>query len=166
MNRFFLVALALCFAPTPAFGQEEPEAPVAVEESAEAPEAASEEPEAPAEAEETGEEIAADFNEAAEDVSSLVKALESKNWPVGAGFVLMLLVFMANKAGLKDKVGKQAVPAVAIGLAVAASCGIALSSGVAMSTALAQGLAAGLAAIGSWEALFKLFLKKDSATES
>lgn len=162
MNPFFLVPLIFALGSTPAFAQEEAEAPAAVEESAEAPEAASEESEAPAEPEEATEEIPADFNEAAEDVSSLVKALESKNWPVFAGFILMLLVFVANKAGLKDKVGKKAVPAVAIGLAVAASCGIALSSGVPLSTALAQGLAAGLAAIGSWEALFKLFLKNDA----
>ena len=138
----------------PAYAQEEAPATEEAAPEAEAPEAA------PAEetAEETAEEIPTDFNEAAEDAEELVHAIEGKQWPLAVGFILMLVVFTLNKVGLKDKVGAKAVPWVALGLAVASTVGVALSSGVAVSTAVIQGVTAGLAAIGSWEGLFKHIL--------
>jgi len=133
----------------PAYAQEE--APAVEKAAPEAPEAAPAEEAAP-------EAIPEDFNEAAEDAEELVHAIESKQWPLAIGFILMLVVFAMNKVGLKDKVGAKAVPWVALGLAVASTVGVALSSGVAVSTAVIQGLTAGLAAIGSWEGLFKHIL--------
>tara|TARA_Y100000034_G_scaffold133455_1_gene198955 strand:- start:995 stop:1474 length:480 start_codon:yes stop_codon:yes gene_type:complete len=152
--RFAPFALAfLCLAP-PALADDA----VAVEAPA-VEEAIEEAPAAPEEEEEVEEEaIPDDFNEAAEDAADLAHAIESKNWPLAIGFILMLVVFGANKFGLKDKVGSKAVPWVALGLAVASTVGVALSSGVAVSTAVIQGLTAGLAAIGSWEGLFKHIL--------
>lgn len=132
----------------PAYAQEE--APAVEEAAPEAPEAAP--------TEEAAEAVPDDFNEAAEDAEELVHAIESKQWPLAIGFILMLVVFAMNKVGLKDKVGAKAVPWVALGLAVASTVGVALASGVAVSTAVIQGLTAGLAAIGSWEGLFKHIL--------
>ena len=70
----------------------------------------------------------------------------------------MLLVFVANKFGLKDKVGAKAIPWVSLVIGVFATSGMALASGVAVTEALIQGLSAGLAAVGSWETLFKHIL--------
>lgn len=105
------------------------------------------------------------FDEAVEDVSALVNAVESKNWPVAAGVFFMLLTFLANKFGLKDKVGAAKLPWAVMGLSIIGTLGIALAGGVAIPTALVQGLTAGLAAIGSWEAFFKLALKKKTTGE-
>ena len=103
-------------------------------------------------------EVPEDFNEAVETTSDLVKAVQAKNWPVVAGLILMMLVFLANKFGLKDKVGAKVVPWVALGVGVATTTGLALVSGTAVPDAIWQGLAAGLAAVGSWETVFKHML--------
>ena len=109
-------------------------------------------------------EVPEDYNQAVETVSALVKAIQSKNWPVVAGLILMLLVFVANKFGLKDKVGAKAIPWVSLVIGVFATSGMALASGVAVTEALIQGLSAGLAAVGSWETLFKHILGGSSAS--
>ena len=115
-------------------------------------------------AEEKKAEVPEDYNEAVETVSALVKAIQSKNWPVVAGLILMILVFVANKFGLKDKVGAKAIPWVSLIIGVFATSGMALASGVAVTEALIQGLSAGLAAVGSWETLFKHILGGSSAS--
>ena len=107
--------------------------------------------------------VAEDYNQAVDQVTTLVKAIQSKNWPVVAGIILMLLVFVANKFGLKNKVGAKAIPWVSLIIGVLATSGIALASGVAVTEALIQGLGAGLAAVGSWETLFKHILGGSSA---
>lgn len=117
-------------------------------------------------AEEKKAEVPEDYNEAVATVSALVKAIQSKNWPVVAGLILMLLVFIANKFGLKDKVGAKAIPWVSLVIGVFATSGMALASGVAVTEALIQGLSAGLAAVGSWETLFKHILGGSSSEES
>ena len=99
-----------------------------------------------------------DYNEAAETVSLLVKAVQNKNWALVIGLLLTLLVFVANKFGLKDKVGSKAVPWVATGLATATSLGISLANGLPVTDAVSQGVLAGLTAIGGWEMLFKHIL--------
>ena len=78
---------------------------------------------------------------------------------------MMLLVFVANKFGLKDKVGSKAVPWVVMGLSVASVSGAALASGLAVAESLVQGVLAGVAAIGGWELLFKHILVKKPAAE-
>ena len=117
-------------------------------------------------AEEKKAEVPEDYNEAVATVSALVKAIQSKNWPVVAGLILMLLVFIANKFGLKDKVGAKAIPWVSLVIGVFATSGMALVSGVAVTEALIQGLSAGLAAVGAWETLFKHILGGSSSEES
>ena len=102
--------------------------------------------------------VAEDYNQAVDQVTVLVKAIQSKNWPVVAGIILMLLVFVANKFGLKNKVGAKAIPWISLIIGVFATSGMALASGIAVTDALIQGMGAGLAAVGSWETLFKHIL--------
>ncbi len=146
------------------------EAPVEVVEVVEADEESEEAPEEEGEAEESEAEDAEEavpesFDEAVDDVSLTLQAIESKNWPVAAGFILMLLVFVGNKFGLKDKVGPKRVPLVALVVALLGTTGAGLAMGVPLWTAVAQGMSAGLAAIGSWEVLFKSLLNKEEAAE-
>jgi len=161
--RTLLTALCFFFAP-PVYADDPPEAPAAEAEAAEeevaAEEATPAEEEAAEEAASSEEEVPDDITEAAEDVSLLVKAVKDKNWALALGFLLMLLVFVANKFGLKDRVGSTAVPWVATGVAVAATVGAALATGVALADAAVQGLLAGVVAIGGWEMLFKHLLQK------
>jgi len=102
-----------------------------------------------------------------DDVSMLVDALQSKNWALVFGILLSLLVSIANKFGLKDKVGSKALPWVTSGTAVAGAVGAALLSGFPVMEALSQGLVAGVAAIGGWEMILKHFLapKKSEAAD-
>lgn len=103
-------------------------------------------------------EVPADYNEAAETVSLLVKAVQDKNWALVIGLLLTLLVFVANKFGLREKVGAKAVPWVATGLATAAALGVSLANGLPVADAISQGVLAGLTAIGGWEMIFKHLL--------
>lgn len=103
-------------------------------------------------------EVPEDYNEAAETVSLLVKAVQDKNWALAIGLLLTLLVFVANKFGLREKVGAKAVPWVATGLATAAALGVSFANGLPVSDAISQGILAGLTAIGGWEMIFKHFL--------
>lgn len=104
------------------------------------------------------EKIAETDMEAVEDAVALWKAIESQDWPLAGGFFVMLLVFIFNRFGLKDKIGAKAIPYVSIALGVLSAIGIALASGGSIAAALEAGVLAGLAAIGSWEAVFKKFL--------
>lgn len=162
--RTLLTALCFCLS-APVYAADPPEAP-ASEAEAPADEGAAEEA-APAEegaaskeATPSEEEVPDDITEAAEDVSMLVKAVKDKDWALALGFLLMLFVFVANKFGLKDRVGSSAVPWVATGVAVTAAVGVALATGVALAEAAVQGLLAGVVAIGGWEMLFKHLLQK------
>ena len=74
----------------------------------------------------------------------------------------MILVYVFNRFGLKDKIGTKAIPYVSIALGVIAAIGVALASGGSIPAALAAGVTAGLAAIGSWEAVFKKVLGAES----
>lgn len=104
------------------------------------------------------EEVPKDFNEAAETVSLLVTAVQDKNWTLVIGLLLTLVVFVANKFGLKDKVGGKYVPVVAVLLGTMTTTGLALVSGIAVTSAITQGIVAGMVSIGGWEVLFKHFL--------
>jgi uncharacterized membrane protein len=90
-----------------------------------------------------------------QDVSMLVSAIQSQNWPLAIGLGLSVMVAFANKFGLKNAVGDKAVPWVTMGLAVAGTVGMAMVAGSPVDAALAQGVLAGVAAIGGWELLLK-----------
>ena len=172
--RHFLTLLVLMLGlsvPTAAFA-EEPAAAEATEEAAPASDEAApagDEAAAPAAGEDEAagdEEVPDTLDDAADDISLLVKAVQDKNWSLALGFLLMLLVMLANKFGLKDKVGSKAVPWVAMGLAVAATSGIGLANGLALMDAGMQGVLAGVAAIGGWELLFKHILQSKPAADA
>jgi hypothetical protein len=122
---------------------------------------------APAETDDAaeGDAVPDTLDEAAESVSLLIKAVQDKNWALAVGFLMMLLVFVANKFGLKDKVGGKAIPWVVLGLSVASVSGAALASGLAVAESIVQGVLAGVAAIGGWELVFKHILTKKPAAE-
>jgi len=104
--------------------------------------------------------------EAIKDAYALWKAIESQDWSLAGGLFIMLLVYVFNRFGLKDKIGGKAIPFVSLALGVLTAIGIALASGGSLPAALEAGVLAGLAAIGSWEVLFKKVLGGSSeATE-
>lgn len=124
-----------------------------------------------AEATEATEEVVAETipttdQEAVEDALALWKALNSQDWPLAIGFLVMILVYIANRFGLKDKIGKKAIPYVSLAIGVLAAVGVALASGSSVAVALEAGVLAGLAAVGSWEVLFKKILGSSEAPAS
>lgn len=148
---------------------EEPASAEETEEVAPIPVEKVEEIEGPKEAKEDSkekEEIPTSDKEAIEDAVELYKAVESKNWPLASGFLVMLLVYAFNRFGLKDKIGSKAIPWVSLVLGVLSSVGVALASGSPLSAALAAGVTAGLAAIGSWETVFKNLLSTKNVADS
>jgi hypothetical protein len=160
MRHFFLILLLLCSSPV-AFADDVPVATPEVAE-AEAPAAA---PEATPKTESAeAEEVPASYDDAADSVGFLVKAVQDKNWTLALGLMLTLMVFLANKIGLKDRIGSKAVPWVATALAMSATSGIALVAGISVSEALVQGFLAGVVAIGGWEMLFKHILKAKASS--
>jgi len=96
--------------------------------------------------------------EAMKDTVALWKAIQSQDWSLAAGFLVMLLVYVFNRFGLKDKVGAKAIPFVTIAIGILSAIGVALASGGSIPAALEAGVLTGLAAIGSWEAVFKKML--------
>ena len=179
MIRITTLFAALCMAfATPAFADPASDA-LAGEQAAEATEAsapadaapvdaaAEEAPKDPEEAAiEAAEEAAPQtLDDAADTVGLLVKAVQDKNWALAVGFLMMLLVFVANKFGLKDKVGTKAIPWVVMGMSVASVSGAALIAGVAIPEVIMQGVLAGVAAIGGWELMFKHLLVKKTSEE-
>jgi len=105
------------------------------------------------------------FDEAAGEVSALVNALQSKNWPLAVGLFLTLLVFVANKLGLKNLVGSKAVPWVAMAISVFGTVGTGLIIGLGWVESLTQGILTGVAAIGGWELIFKNIFGKETSAE-
>jgi len=168
----YLLLTGLCFAQEPTLPEVQPEQQevtveeVAVEEEGEprSEEVKSEEGEVQVEevkseevvVEET---IATTDEEALEDAKAFYKAVETQDWPLAAGFLVMLLVYASNRFGLKEKVGAHNIPYVSLVLGILSSVGVSLASGGSMGVALEAGVIAGLAAIGSWETVFKKFLK-------
>lgn len=165
MRHALLAALLLFSAPV-AIAQDEPPAPT--EEAAApaedaAPADAPAEPEAASDAPAVdAEDIEKTVDDVSDQVSLIAEAIESKNWALLAGLLLSLLVAVANRFGLKDKVGSKAIPWVTTGVAVAGAVGAALLAGVPVMQALSQGVVAGAAAIGGWEMLLKHLLAPKS----
>ena len=174
MQHILLSFLLLLCAPVALAQDEAPVSEEAAPEEAAAEEAAPEEAapaeEAPAEEAPAADEAEAPSPESVEDavdavsdeVSVLSEALQSQNWALVFGILLSLLVAVANKFGLKDKVGSKAIPWVTSGVAVAGAVSAALMAGVSVMDAVPQGLIAGVAAIGGWEMVLKHILARKS----
>lgn len=106
-----------------------------------------------------------DVGEAMKDVGVLIQAAKDGNWPLFAGIIVMLIVFVLDKlVGLKEKVGKKAMPWVAAVLGIVGTMGVSLTdASMTWWWALIQGLLAGATAVGLWELLGKHFAKKKEA---
>jgi len=100
-----------------------------------------------------------------EGVGFLVKAIESKSWPVAIGLILTIIVMLMNSIGLKDKVGKKAVPWVVMALATATTIGGALAIGTEVGPAIMQGVLTGGMSITVWELMAKHVFRKDKKDE-
>ncbi len=85
-----------------------------------------------------------------------------RNWVTISGFVILLIVHVAKKGGLKDVVAPKYVPVVSVVTGILLSIG---DSFIASSTApwydtLLKGFIAGASATGLWELGFKHYLRK------
>jgi hypothetical protein len=99
------------------------------------------------------------------DLNMFLDAIAQHHWPVVAGTVISFLVYVANRYGLKDKIGAKYVPWVAAGLGILSSIGTQLLSGGSnWQNSVSQGLAAGLAATGLWELILKNVLPAAAAS--
>jgi hypothetical protein len=98
--------------------------------------------------------------DAVKNVSLLIRAAKNGQWSLFAGLLIMLLIFIANKAGLKEKVGAKALPWICVALGVLSSIGVMLAAGIQVDEAISQGIMAGLVATGGWELIFKYLFKK------
>lgn len=101
---------------------------------------------------------------AIESAEGLYTALVNRNWALAIALGLTLLVFGLRKIKLLDKVPAKLIPIVTAALAMVGYIAAALMTpGVAIGPAVMEGFAAGAAAVGLWEMLFKHFLasKKD-----
>lgn len=175
----FVTMFLFITAPYPAYGEEpapsetteevksDEVAPIPVEKVEEVEGAKEAKDEAKPEAEEKAEEKPAEAIpesdvEAIQDAVAIWKALNSQDWSLAAGLIVMLLVYIFNRFGLKEKVGKKAIPFVSLAIGILSAVGIALASGGSLAVALEAGVLAGLAAVGSWEVLFKKILGDSS----
>jgi len=99
---------------------------------------------------------------ATEMVNVLIDASQKGHWSLVLGAFLSLLVWFLNRLiGIKDKVGKKALPWVVAGLGVAASIAFTLLTGAPLGAGLVQGFLTGAAAVGLWELVLKHVLKKE-----
>lgn len=96
-------------------------------------------------------------------VGQLLDAAKNGHWTVFGGLVLLILIWLLNRAGLAAKVGKKAVPWVTLGIGVVTAVAVGLAQGSPLMDSLKLGLLEGGIAIALWEVAFKHFLTKSSA---
>lgn len=88
----------------------------------------------------------------------LIQLAQSGQWPVLIGFLVMLVVYFANRLGLKEKVGSALIPWIALGTSVATNLAGLLLAGKPWTEAILTGILAGLFSVGFWELVGKRFL--------
>ena len=103
-----------------------------------------------------------DYQQAEETLKLLIDAYKNGQWPVVSGLIIMLIIFISNKVGLKNRVDKKFIPWISVIIGILVSIGASLIAGIPVSIAIIQGLTAGTAAIGFWELIFKHLLKPKS----
>jgi hypothetical protein len=93
-------------------------------------------------------------------LKQLVDAAKSGHWSLVVAFGIMLLVYLLQKFGLADKLGKKAAPWIAATTGILGYVAAALLvEGATIPNALTGGFLTGAAAVGLWEMLFKHFMK-------
>lgn len=95
--------------------------------------------------------------EALRAVAAILDAFKAGQIPFAVGMALTLLVYVANRIGLQEVLPQQAVPVLAFGVGVLGAVGTGLVMGVPWAAAIVSGITAGIAAVGGWEALSKVF---------
>jgi hypothetical protein len=94
----------------------------------------------------------------------IIEAFKTGKYAWGFGLIFMLLTWFLSRKVLKDRVPKRVLPWVAVGLSTGTAIAVSFASGVVWYTALSNGFTVGLAAIGGWEALTKMFKKDPPAS--
>lgn len=97
------------------------------------------------------------IEDAAESLDFLVAAARNGSWPLFAGVLVLLLIFLLDRlVAIKTRVPKKAVPWLAAALGVASSVAAALVSGdLPLAQALLQGFLGGATSVGLWEMFFQ-----------
>jgi hypothetical protein len=95
-------------------------------------------------------------------INFIIQAFKSGQWAWGIGLILMLLTLIFNKL-VKTRIPKKVMPWIAIGLGVASNIAMSFATGLKWYQALSNGFTMGLAAVGGWEAIGKLFKKSEPA---
>lgn len=95
-------------------------------------------------------------------INQLLQGGLHRNWVTVTGFVILFLVHVAKKGGLRDLVAPKYVPVVSVVLGILLSIG---DSFIAATTApwydtLLKGFIAGASATGLWELGFKHYLRR------
>lgn len=98
-------------------------------------------------------------------MKNLYAALTNRNWTLATGLVLALLVWVARRFKLLDKIPAAAVPWTAAGLSMAGYLVASFhTTGVGLRAALVEGVVAGATAVGLWEMVLKHLLPKKTET--
>jgi len=100
------------------------------------------------------------MNPDAPPVDGLIDAIHQQHWPIVVGFVIAILIYAANHAGLQDRVGAKWVPRIAMGSGILSAIGAQLALGIPWEEAVSKGFLAGATATGLWETLLKDMLPK------
>ena len=96
-------------------------------------------------------------------IVQMVDAAKAGHWSVFGGFLVLLLIWLFNRMGLKEKIGSKAVPWVSLGVGALLSVALGLSQGAPILDSLKLGLLEGGVAIALWELVAQHFLKKKEA---
>jgi hypothetical protein len=87
-------------------------------------------------------------------IKQIINAVKTGKWALLVGLVVMLLTFIVNKL-IKEKIPRNVLPWLAIGLGVIGNTAFALSTGVPWMDAILGGVNHGLVAAGGWSAIGK-----------
>jgi hypothetical protein len=98
--------------------------------------------------------------------SGFWKALQQQQWPVVVGFVIVFLIYGANRFGLQAAVGPKWIPVISIALGILSAIGAQLVLGISWVEAIVKGFLAGASATGLWEVGLKRMLPAIPAATS
>lgn len=93
-------------------------------------------------------------------LNDFLNALHQHNWPVVVGFVIVFLIYGANRMGLDKKIDPKLIPALSIVLGLLSAIGAQLILGISWTEAVTKGFMAGATATGLWETVLKHVLPK------
>ena len=78
-------------------------------------------------------------------------ALQQQQWPAVVGFVIVFLIYGANRFGLQAAVGSKWIPVISVTLGILSAIGAQLILGISWMEAIIKGFFAGASATGLWE---------------